>query len=188
MKIFIFTLGFILGAFIATLFTLCYVCNIKKKENDKCEEEKCEAPELDCKQRENLKLEYNSLLQDVHQRGSEFITFISLFISASFLVLITILDPTKTFTIAGLNAKYIIVPLIIMILTVSWFNMCSVNRLDNLFWDRIKEIECLLGIEYGHHGIWEKIQYAPWYRARRCIWNIIFSLILLTSFIVLLFK
>jgi hypothetical protein len=75
------------------------------------------------------------------------------------------------------NAGFVPLASLILIL-ISYFWCWTSTMLDNIFFDRIHEIEDLLHIE-GHHYVLERIKCNTWFKFRRKMWHFILPLFII---------
>jgi hypothetical protein len=123
-----------------------------------------------------LLYEMDSLHSKMHSRARVYGTIQSILLSASFLLSTFAFDIYYRFSDIE-NIKLFMNGAIvagIFILVLSFLLWLTTFKVDQIFWDRINDIEDNLGI-LGHKKIKEKLDKTWWYPIRRyCLWPALF--------------
>ena len=128
--------------------------------------------------REVLFVEYRTLNEAIRSRGREFLLATSIMIPSSLLVVIFAITNREQLGESvhlGHQPVAAFIPLIALALVlIPYVLYLTTKELDDLCFERIKEIEAHLGIK-GHRRIYEKATKHWWFRFRRdYLWHIFF--------------
>lgn len=130
---------------------------------------------------DGLIVEYQVLNEAIWRRGRDTLLMISIFIPTALgLVLFAVQHRSelgRNIFINLPNAGFVPLASLILIL-ISYFWCWTSTMLDNIFFDRIHEIEDLLHIE-GHHYVLERIKCNTWFKFRRKMWHFILPLFII---------
>jgi len=131
----------------------------EQKEESKGKEEDEEKPDIP-----SLIAEYQVLNEFLEKRRSNTLLVINIILPASLLIV------SNAFSQKANNFAFFIPILASIMVFVSWLFYWTKNKLDEVCWERIHEIEDVLHIK-GHRHIEEQIKCDMWYKVRCYMWH-----------------
>lgn len=120
---------------------------------------------------ENLRVNYEQLNEQVRSREASMTTVLSILLPASLILATLSLYPNikmgaTVFPFFGIAALPGAADLVALTVVVYWI---TGERVDNVFWKHIHNLEDQLGIDEGHKKIHEELEKKYLYKVRRFI-------------------
>lgn len=129
-------------------------------------------------ERENLIEEYRILHDSVYQRGANTQTVNSILLPSSIIIVgiaVEFQERINTTFPLGMHASGFLPLFSVTLLLLSAFFTFTAGHINGVCFDRIHEIEKILGMG-GHRYVYSKIRSSWWWRIRRAIWWIMLPL------------